>query len=204
MKIKEEGIVLLKNKDNTLPLNTGENAKVNVGGVGAANAAASTTTTDSEIEVNVIKENGKSSVNVGGFAGAQRYQQVSKSDVTSNIKTDCKLDEKEGSLNVGAVLGRMDMFYATLILKYADEVKCECTDNTTNVIYNGSPYDVLMADGGYPMINGEKIAYVATKDFTDEETGVSYKKNLDDVVKTYGSYLPEEGLVKNIMFIEVQ
>lgn len=143
-------------------------------------------------------------MNVGGFAGAQRYQQVSKSDVTSNIKTDCKLDEKEGSLNVGAVLGRMDMFYATLILKYADEVKCGCTDNTTNVIYNGSPYDVLMADGGYPMINGEKIAYVATKDFTDEETGVSYKKNLDDVVKTYGSYLPEEGLVKNIMFIEVQ
>ncbi len=204
MKIKEEGIVLLKNKDNTLPLNTGENAKVNVGGVGAANAAATTTTTDSEIEVNVIKENGKSSVNVGGFAGAQRYQQVSKSDVTSNIKTDCKLDEKEGSLNVGAVLGRMDMFYATLILKYADEVKCGCTDNTTNVIYNGSPYDVLMADGGYPMINGEKIAYVATMDFTDEETGVSYKKNLDDVVKTYGSYLPEEGLVKNIMFIEVQ
>ena len=204
MKIKEEGIVLLKNKDNTLPLNTGENAKVNVGGVGAANAAATTTTTDSEIEVNVIKENGKSSVNVGGFAGAQRYQQVSKSDVTANIKTDCKLDEKEGSLNVGAVLGRMDMFYATLILKYADEVKCECTDNTTNVIYNGSPYDVLMADGGYPMINGEKIAYVATNDFTHEETGVSYKKNLDDVVKTYGSYLPEEGLVKNIMFIEVQ
>ena len=204
MKIKEEGIVLLKNKENTLPLNTGENAKVNVGGVGAANAAATTTTTDSEIEVNVIKENGKSSVNVGGFAGAQRYQQVSKSDVTSNIKTDCKLDEKEGSLNVGAVLGRMDMFYATLILKYADEVKCGCTDNTTNVIYNGSPYDVLMADGGYPMINGEKIAYVATMDFTDEETGVSYKKNLDDVVKTYGSYLPEEGLVKNIMFIEVQ
>ena len=35
-------------------------------------------------------------MNVGGFAGAQRYQQVSKSDVTSNIKTDCKLDEKEG------------------------------------------------------------------------------------------------------------
>ena len=65
MKIKEEGIVLLKNKDNTLPLNTGENAKVNVGGVGAANAAATTTTTDSEIEVNVIKENGESSVNVG-------------------------------------------------------------------------------------------------------------------------------------------
>lgn len=143
-------------------------------------------------------------MNVGGFAGAQRYQQVSKSDVTSNIKTDCKLDEKEGLLNVGAVLGRMDMFYATLILKYADEVKCGCTDNTTNVIYNGSPYDVLMADGGYPMINGEKIAYVATKDFTDKETGVSYKKNLDDVVKAYGSYLPEEGLVKNIMFIEVQ
>lgn len=27
MKIKEEGIVLLKNKDNTLPLNTGEMQK---------------------------------------------------------------------------------------------------------------------------------------------------------------------------------
>ena len=177
---------------------------VNVGGVGGANAAATTTTTDSDIEVNITKESGESSVNVGGFAGAQRYQQVSKCDIKSNITTDCKLDEKNGALNVGSVLGRMDMFYATLILKYADEVKCGCTDNTRNVRYNGSPYDVLMADGGYPMINGEKISYVATKDFTDEETGTSYKANLDDVVKAYGSYLPKEGLTKNIMFIEVQ
>lgn len=177
---------------------------VNVGGVGAANAAATTTTTDSDIEVNIAKESGKSSVNVGGFAGAQRYQQVSKCDIKSNIKTDCRLDEKDGTLNVGSVLGRMDMFYATLILKYADEVKCGCTDNTTSVTYNGSPYNVLMADGGYPVVNGEKVTYVAPKDYTDENTGTSYKANLDDVVKAYGSYLPKEGLTKNIMFIEIQ
>lgn len=177
---------------------------VNVGGVGAANAAATTTTTDSDIEVNIAKESGKSSVNVGGFAGAQRYQQVSKCDIKSNIKTDCRLDEKDGTLNVGSVLGRMDMFYATLILKYADEVKCGCTDNTTSVTYNGSPYNVLMADGGYPVVNGEKVTYVAPKDYTDEDTGTSYKANLDDVVKAYGSYLPKEGLTKNIMFIEIQ
>ena len=114
------------------------------------------------------------------------------------------MDEKDGTLNVGSVLGRMDMFYATLILKYADEVKCGCTDNTTSVTYNGSPYNVLMADGGYPVVNGEKVTYVAPKDYTDENTGTSYKANLDDVVKAYGSYLPKEGLTKNIMFIEIQ
>ncbi len=181
-----------------------ENLIVNVGGAGAANAAASATETDNKINVSVEKKEGKSSVNIGGYTGAQRYQQISDCKIKSDITTDCKLDEEEGTLNVGAVIGRMDMFYATLILKYADGVKCGCTGNETEVTYNGEPYSTLLPDTGYPLINGEKVLYVATKDVTDSESGTTYTKNLDEIVDAYGSYLPKDGLTKDILYIEVE
>lgn len=183
---------------------TDENLIVNVGGAGAANAAASATETNNKIYVSVQKEQGKSSVNIGGYTGAQRYQQISGCKIRADITTDCKLDEEQGTMNVGAAIGRMDMFYATLILKYADGVKCGCTGNETEVTYNGEPYKVLLPDSGYPMLEGEKVSYVATKDVTDEESGIVYQKNLDDIVDAYGSYLPKDGLTKDILYIEVE
>ena len=177
---------------------------VNAGGAGAANAVASETETDNKIEVFVQKEKGKASVNVGGYTGAQRYQQVSGCKIQSDIITDCKLDPEEGELNVGAVIGRMDMFYATLILKYADGVKCGCTGNEICVTYNEEPYHVLLPESGYPMIDGEKVDYVATKDVTDTATGTVYQKNIDEIAKAYGTYLPKEGLDKDILYIVVE
>lgn len=177
---------------------------VNVGGTGAANAAATTTESKSTIDVKIAKEKGASSVNVGGFTGAQRYQQVSKCDVNADIKTDCKLDPDKGVLNVGAVIGRMDIFYASLILKYADGVKCGCIDNNVNVTYNGSAYDVLIPEEGKLSIDGKTVDYVATKDYKDEETGKEYKENLNSIAEKYGTYLPKEELEKNILYIEVQ
>lgn len=114
------------------------------------------------------------------------------------------MDEKEGALNDGICSWQNGYVLCNTHPKICGAVKCGCTDNTTSVIYNGSPYNVPMAEGGYPVVNGEKVTYVAPKDYTDEETGTSYKANLDDVVKAYGSYLPKEGLTKNIMFIEIQ
>lgn len=186
--------------------NAAEDAElvVNVGGAGAANAAASATETKNQIEVVVQKEKGKSAVNIGGYTGAQRYQQVSGCKIQSDITTDCKLDPEEGNLNVGAVIGRMDMFYATLILKYADGVKCGCIGNETDVTYNNEPYAILLPDSGYPITNGKKTDYVATKDVTDAASRTVYKKNIDEIAETYGTYLPKEGLDKDILYIDIE
>ena len=175
---------------------------LNVGGFGAANASAQEAVAKNTIDVNFEKAKGSSSVNIGGFTGAQRYQQILKSDVTSDITANCNVEKD--SLNVGALIGRMDVFYASLILKYADGVKCGCADNNVAVTYNGDAYDVLLPDSGYPQIDGEKVEYIATKDFTDEKTGTSYKKNIDEIVDAYGSYLPKEELENPILYIEVK
>lgn len=166
---------------------------VNVGGVDAVNTSGSSNLANVQIDVAVSKPKGASSVNVGGFTGAQRYLSAESNDVTAAIATSCDLDPEEGVLNVGSVMGRLDAFYASLILIYADGVSCGSSNNTTNVTLNGDVLADVCAPTGVPSIDGEQLTYIATGDYTAAD-GTVYEGNLDEVLNEYGSYVTLDGL----------
>lgn len=159
---------------------------VNVGGNSAANTSTSGDTVDAAIDVSVGKPTGAATVNIGGFTGSQRYMSASDNTITADITTDIALDPELGTLNVGSVMGRIDAFYATLILIYADGITCGSTGNTTEVTLNGEPLDAMISETGMPSIDGEPLTYIATGDYADAEGNV-YQANLDKVLEAYGS-----------------
>jgi|GEM_PF-4177588 len=176
---------------------------VNVGG----NSAADTSTTADEvnaiISVAVYKPEGVSLVNVGGFTGSQRYMSATGNTVTAAIATDVNIDPEEGVLNAGSVMGRLDAFYATLILMYADGVTCGSSDNDTNVTLNGEPLDNLIGENGMPTIDGKPITYIATADYTAAD-GTVYPANISKVADAYGGSVPIDDLESRIMYISIK
>lgn len=194
--------VKLDDKDNAAVAKDTE-LIVNIGGLGAANTSTSGCTVNADLDLTISKPVGEALVNVGGFAGSQRYMTAEKNTITGTIKTNFTLDETKGVANIGSVLGRIDAYYASVILMYADGVVCGAKENTANVTLNGVALTEQMPQTGYPSINGEFITYIAAKDFTDAD-GNFYAANVDAVVKKYGSYVPKEGMINNIMYIKVE
>lgn len=176
---------------------------MSIGGLGAANTSASGNTVKADMDLTVSKPVGEASVNVGGFAGSQRYLTAEKNTISGTIKTNFTLDEAKGIANVGSVLGRVDAYYASLILMYADGVVCGAKENTSNVTLNGAALTEQMPASGLPSVNGESITYISTKDFTDAD-GNTYKANADEVVDKYGSYVTREDMINTIMYITVE
>lgn len=175
---------------------------VNVGGISAANTSSSGNTVRSDLTVSVSKPAGASTVNVGGYSGSQKYMSADNNTITANIQADTELDPEQGQLNVGAVLGRFDPYYITLILRYANGVNCGASGNTVDVTYNGGALTEAMPESGRVHLNGEALSYIATRDYTDEN-GVSYHNNADDVVTLYGSYVPRSEMTNDVLFMNV-
>lgn len=175
---------------------------VNVGGISAANTSSSGNTVHSDMTVSVSKPVGASTVNVGGYSGSQKYMSADNNTIAANIEAEAELDPEQGQLNVGAVLGRFDPYYITLILRYANGVNCGASGNTFDVTYNGDALAEAMPESGRVHLNGEALSYIATRDFTDEN-GVSYRNNADEVVALYGSYVPRSEMINDILYMNV-
>lgn len=176
---------------------------INIGGMSAANTSSTGNTVNATMDLKAKKPVGEALINLGGYAGSQRYMSADKNIITADIKTDFTLDESKGTVNTGAVLGRMDAYYASLILMYADGVKCGATGNTADVKVNGAAVTDLIPESGMPQIDGKPVNYIATKDYTDE-AGNSYKANIDEIIAEYGSYVPKSSMTNNIMYIDVE
>lgn len=175
---------------------------VNVGGISAANTSSSGNTVRSDMTISVSKPVGASAVNVGGYSGSQKYMSADNNTIAANIHADAELDPEQGQLNVGAVLGRFDPYYITLILRYANGVNCGASGNTTDVVYNGEKLEEAMPESGRVHLNGEALSYIATRDFTDDN-GVSYRSNVDQVVTLYGSYVLRSEMINDILYMNV-
>lgn len=168
---------------------------VNVGGLSGSGTAISGCTVNADITVKAVKDNGESSVNVGGIVGSQRYMVTENNTVTAEIvTTDTSLDEEVGVLNAGGVGGRIDVYYTLQILAYTPIVEAGARNNTQNVTINGVVTDVIIADavsvipGCWYIAKGDQPDYGATS-------------NIDAVIEAYGSYLPIDSLQDGIIFI---
>ena len=167
----------------------------NVGGLSGSGTAISGCTVNADITVKAVKDNGESSVNVGGIVGSQRYMVTENNTVTAEIvTTGTSLDEEAGVLNVGGVGGRIDVYYTLQILAYTPIVEAGARNNTQNVTVNGVVTDVIIADavsvipGCRYIAKGDQLDYGATS-------------NIDAVIEAYGSYLPIDSLQDGIIFI---
>ena len=168
---------------------------VNVGGLSGSGTAISGCTVNADITVKAVKDNGESSVNVGGIVGSQRYMVTENNTVTAEIvTTDTSLDEEVGVLNAGGVGGRIDVYYTLQILAYTPIVEAGARNNTQNVTINGVVTDGIIADavsvipGCWYIAKGDQPDYGATS-------------NIDAVIEAYGSYLPIDSLQDGIIFI---
>ena len=176
--------------------------KVWVGGLTGTSTTSKNNTINADIAVNVVKPVGKADVNVGGIAGAQRYQKAEQNEVIANIITNCKLDENEGNTRVGAAVGFFDIYYAVIVLEYSTYIECGTAGNDLNVTWNGNQYNVLMPEEGYPVLDGKKISYIAVKD--TEMDGASYASNVDELLDVYGGYITSEHMVDALMLIKME
>lgn len=204
MKNNTVGVSLTLNEQDVSNAKDDTQLTVNIGGLGAANTSSSGNTVDVEMDVTVSKPVGEAIINVGGYAGSQRYMTADKNTITGSIKTDFILDKEKAIANVGSVLGRIDAYYASLILMYADGVTCGASGNTATITLNGTVLKEQMPATGMPELNGTPVTYIATKDFTDAE-GNTYTANASEVVEKYGSYVPLESMMaNNIMYLKVE
>ena len=176
---------------------------VNVGGLGAANTSSSGNTVNVDMDLSISKPSGEAVINVGAYAGSQRYLTADNNTITGSIKTNFVVDEANSTVNIGSVLGRVDVYYASLILMYADGVTCGASGNTANVTLNSTALTEQMPQTGYPSINGKWITYVATNEYTDAD-GNTYAANVDEVLEAFGSYVSKEDMINNIMYIKVE
>ncbi|MBQ2901604.1 MAG: hypothetical protein IJE49_07125 [Agathobacter sp.] len=203
MKNNTVDVVLKLNEKDVSTAKEDTELLVNIGGMSAANTSSSGNTVNANMDISISKKHGNSLVSIGGYAGAQRYMTAEKNTVTGSIVTNFDLDEANSVVNIGSLLGRIDAYYASVILMYADGVTCGASGNTTNVTLNGKTLNEQMPESGLPSIDGKPITYVASKDYTDAEGNV-YTANVDAVVEKYGSYVPKESMTYNIMYIKVE
>ena len=174
--------------------------QVSVGGIGGSNTSSTGNTVDADIAVNVSKPVGVSSVNVGGYTGSQLYLAAIGNTVNARITTDCKLDETAGKLNIGSVGGRIDVYYMLQILQYAPMAQAGATGNTANVTWNGQTVEAIIAD--VPIVDGEPARWVTNGDFEISEGNVA-PSNIEAIIETYGSYVPQSSMMPGIVYITV-
>ena len=174
--------------------------QVSVGGIGGSNTSSTGNTVDADIAVNVSKPVGVSSINVGGYTGSQLYLAAIGNTVNARITTNCTLDETAGELNVGSVGGRIDVYYMLQILQYAPMAQAGATGNTADVTWNGQALETLIAD--VPMINGEVVPWITNGDFEISEGNVA-PSNIEAIIETYGSYVPQSSMMPGIVYITV-
>ena len=174
--------------------------QVSVGGIGGSNTSSTGNTVDTDIAVNVSKPVGVSSVNVGGYTGSQLYLAAIGNTVNARITTSCDLDETAGQLNVGSVGGRIDVYYMLQILQYAPMAQAGATGNTANVTWNGQALETLIAN--VPMIDGEAVPWITNGDFEISEGNVA-PSNIEAIIETYGSYVPQSSMMPGIVYITV-
>ena len=171
---------------------------INVGGLSGSGTQIGTCTVEADIDVNAVKEEGASSVNVGGIIGAQRYLTTSGCIVTAAIATDgCSLDAEKGALNAGGVGGRIDVYYMLQILAYTPVANAGAENNVQNVTINGEVTQTVIADA-VSVIPG--CWYVANGDYTVSE-GLTVPSNIEEVIAAYGSYMPLDSLQQGIIYI---
>ena len=173
---------------------------VSVGGLGGSNTSSSGNAVKTGLDVSVTKPEGASKVSIGGYAGVQLYQSADNNTVESAITTQLDLDAEKGEAFIGAVLGRIDAYYVTLILKYASEVKCGIQGNEASVTLNGEPLTVHLPENGLLHVNGQPTDYVAVREYTGAD-GRVYAPNAAEVVAQYGSYVPYDEMVCDILFL---
>ena len=186
-------------------LNRADNEKdqelnVRVGGFGGTNTSSIGNEVKTNLRVSVEKPEGTSKVSVGGFAGMQLYQTAENNQVEGAITANLDLDAEKGEACVGAVLGRIDPYYVTLILKYANEVRCGISGNQAAVTLNGEPLTEHLPENGLLHVNGQAVDYVAVREYTDKD-GRVYAPNAAEVVAQYGSYVPYDEMVNDILFL---
>ena len=174
--------------------------QVSVGGIGGSNTSSTGNTVDADITVNVSKPVGASSVNVGGYTGSQLYLAAIGNTVNARITTDCTLDETAGKLNVGSVGGRIDVYYMLQILQYAPMAQAGATGNTANVTWNGQALESIIAD--VPMVDGEPARWITNGDFEISEGNIA-PSNIEVIIETYGSYVPQSSMMPGIVYITV-
>ena len=175
--------------------------KVNVGGLSAASTVNSASAVDAAIRVAVSKPVGQANVCVGGMSGSQRYLTSSGNAIKAEIVTDCDLDAELGLLNVGAVSGQLDVFYALQILMYTPVATAGCSENTAEVTLNGEAVEAAI--GLLPTLDGQPLAWINKGEYQITE-GYVVPSNIEAVAAVYGSFLPIEYLQDGIIWIQAE
>ena len=175
--------------------------KVNVGGLSAASTVNSASAVDAAIRVAVSKPVGQANVCVGGMSGSQRYLTSSGNAIKAEIVTDCDLDAELGLLNVGAVSGQLDVFYALQILMYTPVATAGCSENTAEVTLNGEAVEAAI--GLLPTLDGQPLAWINKGEYQIAE-GYVVPSNIEAVAAVYGSFLPIEYLQDGIIWIQAE
>lgn len=175
--------------------------QINVGGLNGSNTSTANNTADTKIEVNVSKPVGASSVNVGGYTGSQFYMTAENNTVTSQIITNCDLDETAGELNIGSVAGRIDVYYMLQILQYSPIGQTGATGNTANVTCNGQVVDAIIA--GVPQVDGVPVGWINNGDYEIVD-GYTAPSNIEAIIETYGSYVPQSSMMQGIVWITIE
>ena len=175
--------------------------KVNVGGLSAASTVNSASAVDAAIRVAVSKPVGQANVCVGGMSGSQRYLTSSGNAIKAEIVTDCDLDAELGLLNVGAVSGQLDVFYALQILMYTPVATAGCSENTAEVTLNGEAVEAAI--GLLPTLDGQPLGWINKGEYQIAE-GYVVPSNIEAVAAVYGSFLPIEYLQDGIIWIQAE
>ena len=170
---------------------------VNVGGMGGTNTSQTNGSYDTAINLRVVKPAGASVISVGGLTGSQRYQVAEDNAVKATITTDLQLDETNGKVYVGKVIGSTNIPYCIVQLIFAgpgDVAYSGCRNNTADVTLNGE--EVTLSKGQTLTVSGEALQYIANGDIASEELGGVLKNNIDAVIAEYGSAVPASFLQK--------
>ena len=74
------------------------------------------------------------------------------------------------------------------------------TGNTANVTWNGQTVEAIIAD--VPIVDGEPARWVTNGDFEISEGNVA-PSNIEAIIETYGSYVPQSSMMPGIVYITV-
>jgi len=196
-------------EDATLTLNSTDHSEaaedtafvVNMGGLCGSNTSSSGNTVDTKLAVNVSKPSGASSVNVGGYTGSQLYMAAADNTVKAEISSNCDLDQEAGTLNIGSVAGRIDVYFMLQIMQYTPVANSGATGNKAEVTCNGEPVEAIIA--AVPELNGEPVGWINYGEYEIAE-GYTVPSNLEAIIDAYGSYAPLNRMMPGIVWITVE
>lgn len=191
---KSDVAVILNYKDDGTE-SADKEMVINVGGLGGSGTSITESVVKVNATVNAVKTSGAACVNVGGIVGSQRYMTTAGNTVEGSLTTSgTRVDAEKGTLNVGGVGGRIDVYYMLQILAYTNIANAGAENNVQNVTVNGEVTDKIIADA-ISAIPG--CWYVAKGD----QLNGAAPSNIDAVIAAYGSYLPAERLLEGIVYI---